>query len=420
MTVDFYFPDSQDQINPTFDFVTEERSPHHVRQRDDRYAHEVLKRAPYTGILVSKAIVDGLGTAGRYTTAQRHRLYRLGIRGFFRLGEHPGGRLKTLGDCGAFSYANDDVPPYSPDEVIDFYEGVDFDAGIAIDHVIFGYDAGADLFGNENLERWITRQELNFVLAEDFLDRHRVRGCSFEPVGVAHGWSPDSYTRSVARLQDLGYQRIALGGMVPLKTMQIIECLRSIVDVRAPDTQIHLLGVTRTEHVTAFAGFGVTSFDSTSPFRQAFKSDKDNYYSGSRTYTALRVPQVEGNPKLQALIRAGRIDQREARRCERAALDGIRAYDRGAASLLEALRALDAYDDLQGRKRSSERYRETLEDRPWQKCRCGVCVSAGVEVILFRGTERNKRRGFHNLHVFNERLQRHLAPPKQRRTTSTP
>lgn len=71
--MDFYFPDSQDQINPSFDFLSEERSPFHVRQRDDRYPHEVHKKPPYTGILVSKAIVDGLGGAGRYTAAQRHQ-----------------------------------------------------------------------------------------------------------------------------------------------------------------------------------------------------------------------------------------------------------------------------------------------------------------------------------------------------------
>ena len=38
----FYFPDSQDQIDPSFDFETEERSPFRIRQRDDLYAHEVL------------------------------------------------------------------------------------------------------------------------------------------------------------------------------------------------------------------------------------------------------------------------------------------------------------------------------------------------------------------------------------------
>jgi hypothetical protein len=29
-------------------------------------------------------------------------------------------------------------------------------------------------------------------------------------------------------------------------------------------------------------------------------------------------------------------------------------------------------------------------------------------VIIFRGSERNKRRGFHNLHVFRQRLDREL------------
>jgi hypothetical protein len=415
--MDFYFPDSQDQINPNFDFVSEERSPFHVRQRDDLYAHEVHKKPPYTGILVSKAIVDGMGSAGRYTSAQRHRLYRLGLRGFFRLDEHKGPRLKTMGDCGAFSYAAEPEPRYSSDEVIDFYEGCGFDQGISRDHVIFGYRAESDEDGNVDPE-WVRRHELNFRLAEEFLGRCRDRGVKFDPVGVAHGYSPRSYAASVARLQDLGYARIALGGMVPLKTMQIIACLEAIDDVRDPDMEFHLLGVTRTENVTSFNGYGVTSFDSTSPFRQAFKDEKNNYYWKNHTYTAIRVPQVEGNAKLQARIRAGHIDQATARSCERAALDAVRGYDRDEVPLLEALGALRAYDALQGRKDLTDTYRRTLEDRAWKQCTCGVCTSAGVEVMLFRGTERNKRRGFHNIFIFNQRLQRNLRPPRRRTTTS--
>ena len=49
-----------------------------------------------------------------------------------------------MGDCGAFSYINDDVPPYRPDEVIDFYDECGFDFGISIDHIIFGYDPAAE------------------------------------------------------------------------------------------------------------------------------------------------------------------------------------------------------------------------------------------------------------------------------------
>jgi hypothetical protein len=75
----FFFPDSQDQVDPSFDFVTEERDPRRVRQRDDRYAHEVLAPAPYDGVRVSKTIVDGTAraSAGKYTSAQRQRLYRV-------------------------------------------------------------------------------------------------------------------------------------------------------------------------------------------------------------------------------------------------------------------------------------------------------------------------------------------------------
>ena len=100
----FFFPDSQDQIDPGFDFVTEEHSPMRVRQRDDLYVHEVLGHGVIDGLLVSKAIVDGrAGAAGKYTLAQRHRLYRVGIRRFFRLEDAPPD-FQTMGDCGAFSY----------------------------------------------------------------------------------------------------------------------------------------------------------------------------------------------------------------------------------------------------------------------------------------------------------------------------
>src|SRR5436190_6728353 len=119
----FYFPDSQDQIDPSFNFETEERSLFRIRQRDDRYAHEVLSPAPYSGMLVSKAMVDGVaGGAGRYSAQQRQRLYRVGVREFFRLNDAPGPRITTMGDCGAFTYVREERPPYTVDEVIDFYE----------------------------------------------------------------------------------------------------------------------------------------------------------------------------------------------------------------------------------------------------------------------------------------------------------
>src|SRR5262249_1021209 len=156
------------------------------------------------------------------------------------------------------------------------------------------------------------RQEITLQLAVEFLRVHRATGCRFIPVGVAQGWSPRSYAVAVEALQKMGYRRIALGGIVPLKTPERLACLAPTAEVLASGTTFQLLGVSRCDQVAAFTRFGVVSFDSTSPLRQAFKDDRDNYYTLNRTYSAIRVPQVDANLKLQRLIGAGKLDQRRA------------------------------------------------------------------------------------------------------------
>jgi hypothetical protein len=299
--------------------------------------------------------------------------------------------------------------------VIDFYEGCGFDAGLSLDHVVLGFDLNAPLSQEFLPPAWGERQTLTLRLATDFLRRHRERTCHFEPVGVAQGWSPASYAYAVRALQAIGYRRIAVGGLASLKTPEIMAALEAIAEVRDDDAELHLLGVTRCEHVTQFKDYGVTSFDSTSPFRQAFKDDRDNYYAETGVaWVALRVPQVEGNPTLQRQIRAGEIDQARARRLERRALEALIAYDRGATDVGEAVDALGEYELLHDGKRDrTASYRVVLEASPWKHCECAVCSNAGIHTIIFRGSERNKRRGFHNLHVFARRLARGLGPGLQ-------
>jgi hypothetical protein len=84
-----------------------------------------------------------------------------------------------------------------------------------------------------------------------------------------------------------------------------------------------------------------------------------------------------------------------------------------------------AYDHLladrldgQTTERRSALYRETLKDKPWKRCLCAMCRELGVEVIIFRGNNRNRRRGFHNLWVVRQRLNRlsgSLVPPQASR-----
>ena len=396
----FYFPDSQDLVSPTYDFIRDEYPPHRVRQRDDRYAHEVLSEAPYHGILVSKSIVDGsIKGAGKYSAAQRARLYRMGVHRFFRL---PQG-VEALGDNGAFNYIDEHVPPVTVDETFDFYEECGFDAGVSTDHVIFGYEPRATQRTVD--PEWAERRRLTLRLAERFINLVHERASRIEPVGAAQGWSPASYADSVQALQSMGYQRIALGGMVPMKTEQILACLNRIYEVLEPEAELHLLGITRVDSMDEFADLGVSSFDSTSAFRQSFMDDRKNYHTMDRAYVAIRVPQVDGNPTLKRAILAGTVSQKEALTAEREALKSLRAYNGSGTSRSACLDALGAYERIcQVKKSYLAAYEETLVSAPWTRCSCKLCSQLGIEIAIFRGTERNKRRGFHNISVLAERM----------------
>ncbi len=425
----YFLPDSQDLVDPSFDFDTEDRSRTRIRQRDDVYAHELFPDRVSDGILVSKGIVDGFGQgSGRYSIAQRHRLLRSGAPEFFRLSSANVRPIALMGDCGAFAYIKEDVPPYSVEDVITFYVDCEFDLGISVDHVIPEYQPSWDKPRALDTEkrtaraRAKARQDITLDLASNFLRLVKKEKLSFEPLGVAQGWSPNSYADATKKLQKMGYSYIAVGGMVPLKTTEIEEALAAVSAVRLPNTRLHLLGVTRTEKLPQFSAYGVASFDSTSPLRQAFKDDKDNYYTMDRTYAAIRIPQVEGNPKLERSIRAGKTSQNEARKLERACLDVMARFDRGDATIAEALDTLSKYEDLFAAVESSgprrgnqmDRYREVLEAKPWKSCRCAVCKALGHQVIIFRGAERNRRRGLHNVWVFYRRVQEQLPQTSSR------
>ncbi|GAA2505910.1 hypothetical protein GCM10010406_48160 [Streptomyces thermolineatus] len=398
----FYFPDSQDLVSPTYDFINDEYSPYRVRQRDDVYAHQAVTPIPYDGILVSKAVVDGsVKGAGKYSAPQRERFYRLGVRNFFRLPE----ACSTIGDCGAFNYIDEERPPYEIDEVLDFYGRCGFDAGISIDHIIFGYIPEESDAQPE--PAWVERQQISLQLAEEFITAATASGAYFQPVGAAQGWGPRSYAHSVAQLQKMGYRRIALGGMVPLKSHEILACLRAIDEVRAPETELHLLGINRVDSMEQFARHGVTSFDSTSVFRQAFMDDRNNYHTATDSYTAIRVPQVDANPALKRLILSGSVSQSDAIAAERASLRALRKFDQNETSLEEVMGALAAYEALVlGPKKKSylKHYERTLKDAPWRTCHCVLCKNHGIEIAIFRGSERNKRRGFHNLTVLEAKM----------------
>jgi hypothetical protein len=407
----FFFPDSQDVVDPSFDFDTESRSKNRIRLQHDLYAHEVLSPPPYDGMLVSKSVVEGVGTA-KYTMGQRLRFRLGGVHDFLRVPTLPNGkRLAVMGDCGAFNYVKEEVPPYTVEEVAEFYLDCGFDYGISVDHVILDYQPRWDAEKSVPPEVE-ARQAITLQYAEKFLALHKREQFPFTALGVAQGWSPQSYATAVDALQKMGYQYIALGGMVPLKTQEILQCLETVDSVRQSTTALHLLGVTRIDHVKTYERFGVASIDSTSPLKMAFKDNKDNYWHGDLRYSAIRIPQVDGNPKLLKKTRSGVVPQDQAIRLERACLQAMRDFDRGLITVDATVAVLTEYEALcddKGRSLYGQSYRELLEARPWRECACDICRDIGYHVVLFRGAERNRRRGFHNLAVFYNTLQERLA-----------
>jgi hypothetical protein len=96
----------------------------------------------------------------------------------------------------------------------------------------------------------------------------------------------------------------------------------------------------------------------------------------------------------------------EMKAMEQNVLRLLRAYDAGQGELEDTLTAVLTYDRLHGDKRDHKAaYRRTLTDKAWQQCGCPICEKWGIEVIIFRGNNRNRRRGFHNCYAFYKQFQ---------------
>jgi hypothetical protein len=309
-----------------------------------------------------------------------------------------------MGDCGAFSYRDEDDPSYTVDEILDYYETLGFTYGVALDHLIF------PAMPDEEKSR---RLKITLDNAQQFLERWRRLNYEVVPVGIAQGWDDRSRHDAIQQLITIGYEHLAIGGLARSSDQVIRETLEAIYPTLRQNQQVkmlHLFGVARLSLVPDLVRYGVTSADSASPIRRAFLgTSEDNYWTWDGTrYAAIRVPEVKENgPKKRGVSSTDEVVAKNEmtiasmKAMEQKALCLLRNYDNGKAELEETLANVLAYDRLHGDARKHEAaYRRTLEDRPWQKCGCEICTKWGIEVIIFRGNNRNRRRGFHNTCVF--------------------
>lgn len=411
----FIFADSLDFVDPGYDFLNDRNTPGRKPYWDDAYPHEILGYAPYHGMLVSRGIVGDGPIKGKYTDAQAMRFRRVGAREFLRLNTPAFADLALFGDCGAFTYVKETAPPYTPADTAEFYHDGGFTHGCSVDHIIFDFDETV-----RGLEGGSAEARRRFDLTLENADRFRAEAAQsggFTPLGVVQGWSPSSMAEAARRLVAMGYDYLAVGGMVPLKSDQIKACLAAIRDVVPAETRLHVLGFAKANDIHEFAPFHITSIDTTSPLLRAFKDDKQNYWlsenGGMIYYTAIRVPQAIENPRLQTYVRQGAFKAEALTLMETAALAALRAYDKDDLDLEGVLETVLTYNAVLATGRAYEavrhtpvmaklrdRYRRTLADKPWRRCECRICRAAGVEVVIFRASNRNKRRGIHNLSVF--------------------
>ncbi len=419
----FIFADSLDYVDPAFDFIADRSPAERQPYWDDAYPHEILGYAPYDGMLVSRGIVGDHRVKGKYTASQARRFALVGARRFLRLDKPEFARLEIFGDCGAFTYAQEDRPPYTPAEMAEFYDECGFTHGCSVDHIIFDFDpAGEGIEGGSQDAR--NRFEITLENADGFRREAIAMGADFTPLGVIQGWSPGSMAEAARRLVAMGYDYLAIGGMVPLKSPEIKLCLEAIRGAIPSSTRLHILGFAKADDIDSFHGYDIASFDTTSPLIRAFKDAKINYYLPGdglalRYFTAIRVPQAIENPKLQRCVKKGVFRAEDLVRMESAALTSLRAFDHGQADLDVTLHHVMTYSaslveekpfedcrDSPALRKLEMRYRETLSARPWRECGCAICASASIEVIIFRGSNRNKRRGIHNLAVYKNHIER--------------
>lgn len=410
----YFLPDWDDMLDAEYDFKNDNFSHSDRSCRKEIHCVELMKpKRMCDGILVSLAQLQGTkGILKRFEPTAITSLSPQSIKR--RYGLSPS--QLAFGDCGAFSYVNEDEPAISVEQAAALYQLYGFDLGASVDHIPVPVIDGPK--GKVPLSRYainkrvaITRQN-----AERFLTHHRDRKYTFTPVGVIQARTADSYIKQLFEYIEMGYSSIAFGGLVPRNDRDIEDILIRLVKARKTMPRaingglwIHLFGVFRPKIQAAVRQAGISSFDSATYFRKAWLRSGQNYLGvDGKWYAAIRVPTTS-DPRTLARLKASGLPIKELRRLESKALKALHEYDSGARSIGWTLRAVADYDFLLSRSDDHgenllESYRKTLESRVWRKCACNVCSTIGIDALIFRGYNRNKRRGAHNTHLLYQNL----------------
>jgi hypothetical protein len=172
---------------------------------------------------------------------------------------------KMIWDCGAWTYRNDTIPYLNGERVTARWAWQQYchfarpgDRVVAPDHMVI-----------EQLGNLDERRAFNHLNAVSFYeiakDTHLI------PMAVAHGTSVAERLQSVEDLLDIGYERIALGGLAgQARRLQfVVEAVVTVVHA-FPQARIHVLGISAGHYARIWHHLNVESFDGSGYFYKAF------------------------------------------------------------------------------------------------------------------------------------------------------
>jgi len=499
----YFIPDWDDLVDPNYDFINDKHTEGRDPFLDDVYAHEIYgDRLSYDGILVSRAQLDK-------SKRKKDIANQVGIHRSLRIDKS----IPVLGDSGAFDYIAKDEPTYKTDDLMRYYDSLGFDYGVSLDHLIIP----------EFYHQKHQRMNITINNAREMMELYKVGNYNFKPIGAVQGWDPSSYTECAKQLINMGYDYIALGGMVRSQTKDIIAVLKELKPILPKNINLHLFGIARLDSIKEFASLGVTSIDSASPLRQAWTDANKNYHVNLDkidAYTAVRIPSYNGGEFAKA-VKAEIINEELIYKLEQKCLNELRTFDKTLLNIDSTIDLVIEYSSLKNsleyinnlklfknnfntlidllskdkNKKSKEldkllknylnslilpnftvynnkewnnwlnsytipkidkesekilldiaksinteienlfskllkeksklfqisnyvekdipklknKLKILLQDKPWKECDCKICKDIGIEVVIFRGNNRNRRRGFHNTLRFYEKMKNILS-----------
>jgi len=392
----FFIPEWDDRVDPGYDFLTDTHSAAHNSNplKNDFYMWDIfgIDHVPFDGVLVSIATIQ-------QNRKKYESILKTGIHHFLRLPYD----FEIIADCGAFSYIDETIPPYKTSEVLKLYSELGFNYGVSVDHLV------VPMYKDQNQER-IKITYSNGVEAFNEWKKHYKD--DFQLIVAVQGAEVFDYIDMFEKYYLRGIRHFAFGSLVRAPTFFIVKLIDALIQnikttKKSPDF-IHFFGVARCALFPKFKELeelGIKiSFDSASYLRKAWltsPSTQFNYIDQSWDgYTAIRIPQ-KLSPIKESFFQNPEEYQHLALDC----LKKIREYDKNKITLEEVMENLKLFTEkIQEDPKLLEYYQRTLKSKAWKQCPCPICKNIGVDVAIFRGNNRNRRRGFHNLFAFHKLL----------------